>query len=141
MRMFIEEKISNSLIHEFHRDCDRARWFKYDQFYCWLAQCVIDQINTDIPWHTGICEDVAKEIEALLAEEFLHVDYDTEPDDAGFMRAVDLTKSVLSALMETAAYSDFRDVISGCLEDYNFEGVRLVELDFQISKLTLEIIQ
>lgn len=139
--MFIEERINNSLVHEFNRDCERIRWVKYDQIYCWLAQCVIDQINTDIPWHTGICDEVVKEIEALLAEEFLHVDYDTEPDNAGFMSAVQLTSDVLTALMSTAAYQDFRDVIAGCLEDYRFSGVRLVELDYQIAKLTLEIVQ
>lgn len=139
--MMIEDGIQNPLVHEFHRDCGNIPWFGYDQIYCWLTQCIIDQINTDIPWHTDICDEVVGEIEQELSKEFLRGDSEEGPDDVGYMRAVDRVVRTISALMMTAAYQEYRDVIAGCIEDYTFTSLTLTKVDYNMGIITLELNQ
>lgn len=137
--MMIEDGIQNPLVHEFHRDCGKITWFGYDQIYCWLTQCIVDQINTDIPWHTDICEEVVSEIEQGLGKEFLNGDREEGHDDVGYMRAVDRVVRTISSLMMTAAYQEYRDVIAGCIEDYTFNSLTLTGVDYNMGIITLEL--
>lgn len=139
VRLMIEERILHALVHEFNRDCSKIKWFGYDQIFCWLTQCVIDQINTDIPWHTDVCDEVISEIEHILTNEFTGYDADDHDDNVGYIHAIDRTTLVLTSLLKTASYQEYREEIAGCMEDYTFNSLLLTGVDYELGIITMEI--
>lgn len=127
------------MVEQMHRYCPDIKWFGYDQMFCWLMVCVIDQINMGIPWHTDVADEVISEIEVALVSEFDDNMDGMGADDIGYLRAVDHTSTVLSKLMHTEAFTNTRETIEGCLEGYDPISITLLEVNFDLGLLTLEL--
>lgn len=140
VRLLIDDPTQQALIHEFHRDVGSLPWIDYPQMYCWLIQCIVDQINIDIPWHEGACEEVVVEMEAILSETFIEVHYEDEPDHASFVKACARVRNIIEALMATNAYRDLRDTIDDCMSNYNYNSLNLLEVEYTMAKITLELV-
>lgn len=149
LRLFIEQEESDAVVAEFNR-YDRVipLSLSREMLYCWVMDIIVHAVNNaiaEVPWDwpelgdyipesiqeeiDRFCDDVAAEIHANAE----HYAYAEE-----YRGMIDGITSTLRGVTKSEAASTVYETIKSITENYNASSVKLLEINYVLSKLVLE---
>lgn len=149
LRLFIDQEESDAVVAEFNRyDRIIPMSLSREMLYCWVMDIIVDAVNnaiSEVPWDwpelgdyipehiqneiDKFCDDVAAEIHANAE----HAAYAEEY--RGMLSDVSTT---LRGITKSDAAGIVFATIKSITENYNASSVKLLEINYVLSKLVLE---
>ena len=149
LRLFIDQEESDAVVAEFNR-YDRVipMSLSREMLYCWVMDIIVNAVNNEIsevPWDwpelgdyipesiqdeiDRFCDDVAAEIHANAE----HYAYAEE-----YRGMLDGISETLRGVTKSDAAGIVFATVKSISENYNASSVKLLEINYALSKLVLE---
>lgn len=149
LRLFIDQEESDAVVAEFNRyDRIIPMSLSREMLYCWVMDTLVHAVNNviaEVPWtwpELGdyIPEPIADEIDMFCdnVAAGIHARAPHEEYVAEYKGMLSAVREIIQGIVRTDAAADVYETIKAVCENYNASSVKLLEINYVLSKLVLE---
>ena len=149
LRLFVDQEQSDAVVAEFNRyDRIIPMSLSREMLYCWVMDTIVHAVNNviaEVPWEWPalgdyIPESISDEIDMFCdnVAAGIHSHAPHEEYVAEYKGMLSGVRETIQGVTRSDAADEVYETIKSVCQDYNASSVKLLEINYVLSKLVLE---